>query len=184
MPIMNAYMYAYPQPRVVRCLQSVFTLWGMCSWVCMWFFLFNLCVNRTPSRRWGVHDEADCRTDRRGIRNPRSACILLNHCTAGACLQRRAGERGREWREKTVYRREEEEIRTGLTKTDEREQISKGERINPDIHSIDNNAGIGIGLILVIGSMLCFYPLSSVCLSLNCIKLIIDKCHMYFIYSL
>lgn len=183
MPIMNAYMYAYPQPRVVRCLQSVFTLWGMCSWVCMWVFLFNLCVNRMPSRRWGVHDEADCRTDRRGIRNPRSACILLNHCTAGACLQRRAGERGREWREKTVYRREEEEIRTGLTKTDEREQISKGERINPDIHSIDTNR-IGIGLILVIGSMLCFYPLSSVCLSLNCIKLIIDKCHMYFIYSL
>lgn len=83
-----------------------------------------------------------------------------------------------------MYRCEEEETRTGLTKSDEREQISKGEPINPDIHSIDTDAGIGIGLIIVIGSMLCFYPLSSVCLSLNCIKLITDKCHMYFIYSL
>lgn len=62
-----------------------------------------------------------------------------------------------------MYRCEEEETRTGLTKSDEREQISKGERIHPDIDSIDTDAGIGIGLILVIGWMLCFYPLSSVC---------------------
>lgn len=141
-----------------------FFLYGACAHECACgFFLFNLCVNRTPSRRWGVNDEADCRADRRGIRNPRSACILLNHCTAGACLQRRTGERGRVGREKTVYRCEEEETRTGLTKSDEREQISKGERIHPDIDSIDTDAGIGIGLILVIGWMLCFYPLSSVC---------------------
>lgn len=36
---------------------------------------------------------ADGQTDG-GISNPRSACILLNHCTAWACLQRRDEGRG------------------------------------------------------------------------------------------
>lgn len=66
--------------------------------------LFNVCVKRAPSRRCGVNGETGWRADRWGIRNPRSACILLNHCTVSACLQRRDGERegeerGDRWRD-------------------------------------------------------------------------------------
>ena len=69
---------------------------------------------------------ADGRTDG-GISNPRSACILLNHGTAWACLQRRdrerggGGERGRE---------ADEETRVGLTKSGGRgaeESVGKGD---------------------------------------------------------
>lgn len=54
----------------------------------------------------------------------------------------------------------------------------RGGWINPSIDSIDTNAGIGIRLSLVIGTILYFCPLSSVCSPMNWIDTFLMKTYI------
>ncbi|KAI4831438.1 hypothetical protein KUCAC02_000979 [Chaenocephalus aceratus] len=107
-PILGPNLHMYMQPSSV---QKYSSLSGAAH--CRSNLSSPLCLvppsihpTATMSRDVEVNGEelADERTDG-GISNPRSACILLNHGTAWACLQRRdrerEGERGREADEET-----------------------------------------------------------------------------------